>query len=95
MVALLTAVFLHAGLDTPLALAAMLIPFGGILGLGMWLIVPEITKAQSEPYQYRAHRPKAGSTGTNGHSRGNGTSNGATKPRAADQKVPDRKLRSN
>jgi hypothetical protein len=94
MDALLTAVFLHAGLDGPLELAAMVIPFAGILGLGIYLIVPEIVKAQSEPYQYREHRPDAGKK-TNGHSKPTGRENGATRSEGTEKKVSDRNLRSN
>ena len=93
MDALLTAVFLHAGLDAPLELAGMILPFAGILGFGMYLIVPEILKAQGERYQYREHGPVE-SVRSNGHGKRVGTENGS----APAGKVPERtdtKLSSN
>ena len=94
MDALLTAVFLHAGLDAPLELAGMILPFAGILGFGMYLIVPEILKAQGERYQYREHGTEVQAVGSNGHAKRAGPENGST-PAGKVRERTDTKLGSN
>ncbi|HZU17882.1 MAG TPA: hypothetical protein VFD01_14940 [Candidatus Dormibacteraeota bacterium] len=75
--ALLAAIFLHSGggVDSFLELVAMAGPFAIILGLGIWLILPPIVKAQGERYLFREYVPDARRTGT-GPANGNNGANG-------------------
>jgi hypothetical protein len=75
--ALLAAILLHSGggVDSFLELVAMAGPFAIILGLGIWLIVPPIVKAQGERYLFREYVPDARQIRTgpaNGHHGANG-----------------------
>ncbi len=61
-------VFLHGEVE----IIALVVPFGAIFGLGIWLIIMPIVRAQGDRYMYREVKPDKQPAPPNGHGNGHG-----------------------
>ncbi len=83
-------ILLHGEVADIWELAALIVPFGVIFGLGILLIIMPIVRAQGDPYMYREVKPDKRPAPPNGHGKGHGPT---SPPEAATKEQPKTTVR--
>lgn len=68
------AILLHGEVADIWELAALILPFGVIFGVGIFLILMPVVRAQGDRYMYREVKPDKEPGLANGHGNGHGPS---------------------
>lgn len=84
------AILLHGEVADIWELAALILPFGVIFGLGIFLIVMPIVRAQGDRYMYREVKPDKQPAPPNGHGNGHGPT---SRPEPATKEQPKTTVR--